>query len=224
MSVDEKIKQAAQLRPSKEKVLFNAVKRLKISRRKQHLLVEALSARPPWVGAREWKVIRELDAEALGPLYVDLPKDALAVLSAASIGATWASLSRAQRDAAQKMGKRFSRQRATFRKGRAPYPYTNLVAEYIRCIEGTCECRFRFSRAIRETDDATRDDVSGPPVGPMMEVLMAALDLALFASGSPKRETVASLVKQFRRLPALNPAYATSDLMSVPSRRVRKNA
>jgi hypothetical protein len=103
-------------------------------------------------------------------------------------------LTESEKRRGRRVRKRWSTDRWVFRKGTPPYRYAKLVEIDIDFIAQLTGHEFRFSGATER-----RSGVRVPPRGPEFKVLVAALDLQLFASGAPPRETIASIVRQRRK-------------------------
>lgn len=188
-----------------QKAVERVIKKYKLTPEIGNSLLVELSTRRNWIFKREWDISCGFDVNKRRLLPLD--NDTAAMLFIASkwkfhpvtfikelsfkgrLPSTvrWPDLNRYEKDTARRQKERFETQRNAFHKGNPTYPYIKLVEEYIEIIERAVAKDFSFSRGV-----------TGYPWGPMMEALMSALDLALFCSGAPSRETVASFIKRRR--------------------------
>jgi hypothetical protein len=144
-----------------------------------------LEERPVGVKISEWQIAAGGDPGAIGrPL---LPVDDLAAIITGKSASKWETLSANQRRDAARVQKRWTTRRVVFRPSKPPYRYTELVDAYVSYIEQLTGHPFRFSGSAGK-----------PPGGPELRVLIAALDLALFGSGAPSPETLATIVQRRR--------------------------
>jgi hypothetical protein len=192
------------------------IRALGLTKYKSNKLFKLLVTRPPCVREREFSIL--LHERAVDPLGPRLSLDDLASLYTASrwnhdqlkhdqllpsaIKAKWSSLSRQEKAAARRIGKRFQAQTVAFRSGKEPYHYSYLVIKLALDIEQVTERKLAFGR--NSADYYYREGKVGEPDGPMMRVMMAALEVQLFASGPPSRETVSQIIKRTRQLRRLN--------------------
>jgi hypothetical protein len=168
-------------------------------------LLTKLSARPRHVYMAEARLLTSSDADLIGamPGHRVTSDDAamLETLKAVvaprgSVSLTWmrwreldANMKRAAR---RRKERHETRQVAHRRSGRPPgWPYRTLLESYVAAIEMHTGTAFRFGRR------------NGEPGGTAMDALVAALDLALFASGAPPRESIARHISSIRRAPPI---------------------
>lgn len=105
----------------------------------------------------------------------------------------WHQLTEGEKRQARRVQERRGTSRWVFRQGRPPYRYAELVEIYIHFIEELTGHPFQFSGSTERRNGTRR-----APRGPELNVVAAALDLALFASGPPPLETIVSIVRQLR--------------------------
>jgi hypothetical protein len=185
--------QTAERRAALHKALYRVgrvrtISRLKVATEIKKVMDELLAVRPAWVKSAEWQIASGGDPDAIERM--PLSKDDLAMLTTGKSDAEHAELTELQNRSARRIQARWKGHRWAFRQGRPPYRYTALAHCYIDYIEALIGSPFRFSRPF---------PWNGKPSGPEMRPLVAALDLALFASGPPKLEILASIVRERRR-------------------------
>jgi hypothetical protein len=118
----------------------------------------------------------------------------LHLIALENIRVAFADLTENEKRSARRVRKRWSTDRWVFREGKPPYRYAQLVETYIDLIEELTGHPFQFSGSTER-----RNGARVPPRGPEFRLLVAALDLALFASGPPRPEMIASIVRQRRK-------------------------
>jgi hypothetical protein len=163
-------------------------------------LWDCLSKRPPDVYARELEILEGNDPEFMdGRLTID--NDVAAILVKGNADATYNSLSESEKRKARNYLKYFGTKKILFRCGKPPYPYRQLIEHYANCICKETKILPKISRSVTTNGN----EKSGQPQGVWFNTIMAALELALFASGPPPRETVYDILKEYRRMHIRNP-------------------
>ena len=176
-------------RPILEAKLLQSISRLVsqdgniLSVEQQEYLFGLLIERPKWVFMYEMQV---LQGYPVNHLFSCLPsfnaqEKALAAILKMGRLCEWNELTKNQKDDARRAWNRFHTKRVAFAEGR-PSPYDKLVISFIELIEKVSGKPFTF------TYDSYSD--GNKLKGNMMETLVNALDLALFASGAPSTSTL----------------------------------
>lgn len=171
-----------------------------------------LSSRPAWVHKRECALAWGDDPETMaGPSLANDDSAMLFIASgwkfrdiqngrlAKASDAKYAILTKNGKRSARRIGNTLFKKRSALHRGKPAYPYRALVEHYASVLSELSGKKPLFSRSVVETDDANRIDKSGSPQGPWFDLLLSAIELALFISGPPPRETVASILKELMR-------------------------
>lgn len=107
---------------------------------------------------------------------------------------SWDDLSPTQKNAARNLYSRSRKSSRPFVKGR-PAPYKDFILELSELIAAAAgKMKFKFTRKV--TENSENKDKSGPPSGPMLGVLIAALEIHLLASGPPNREALFKVIQR----------------------------
>jgi hypothetical protein len=187
------LKEAATLRPARERNLVDSINTLirhfGLTIETHDQLFKDLSYRPPHILWREYIVACDLDPNKAELPTGTLDQDGQAALFTAGT-ANWSVLERSQRDKAGKKYRRFLGKWTAFRSGNPRYPYTDLVIRNSKIIE----------TAVGKPFGHTRDPYADKNIlsGPMLDTLIASLTLVLFASGAPKASTVIPIIRKER--------------------------
>ena len=191
--------------------LKDCIAKLKLSEQIAFELTGRLSRSPQWVFERELRLLEvtegKLDAEGVDAKHVPElavlkhpPNDMIVILSRP--GAKYEDLTESDKRTARRRFKSLHSRRLGLQVGRR-CPYEWLVTDYIDAIAAATERRFSFSRPGKYSKSTPRNAAGGsyPPTGPAFETLIAALDLALFASRVPPLDTLAHIAQRHRERP-----------------------
>jgi len=194
MRLADKLKEVAFQGHEKEKALADSIDKLinhfGLDIQTKDQLFGLLSFRPPHILHRECIV-----ASGHNPDVINLPlnlldQDSKAALSTCS-NVRWKDLDRNQRDKALKKYKRFRTRHSAFRSGNPEYAYSDLIIAKTTLLEKVVGKSFGHTR----NPFLDKNYLSGP----MLDTLLASLNLILFASGAPEATTVVSLIQKERR-------------------------
>jgi hypothetical protein len=174
-------------------------------------LLESLRTRPQWLYLDEVKRYQNIDPDVLDAAGVELEinpgservslkrkkllgkakavplvLDRDAAMFIATGRNKWSLCTGAEKRKTHRMMKEFfSKRVVTNTAGKPNYPYTRAVLEIIKTIETATGSAFRFTR-----------DTYSRLGGEEFELLVATLDLWLFASRVPSRETLATIIQR----------------------------
>jgi len=149
----------------------------------QEHLFRLLTEVPKWILMDEIRVLEGKSANFINsylPDFNDEEKSKAAILKMGRFY-VWDNLTKNQKDDSRRAWKRFYKQRVAFAEGR-PNSNNILVISFMEAIEKVSGKPFTF------TYDSYSD--GNKLKGNMMETLVNALDLALFASGAPSTSTL----------------------------------
>ncbi len=169
-----------------QRVMLRVGDRCYLSPNAQDELKELLCRRTDYTAWRELNAITGVDSEAVA--WPDYDRDKI-----------WEP-ERLADPKFVRQARRFNLRRFVFRgRMRPPSPYRSLVLHLVTIIEGGTGEVFTWTTSLPERRKNARFEVPARPCGDKFILLMLAINIQLFGSKPPTRETVIAWVKDSRK-------------------------